>query len=247
MVGFGFKQAWLAVAIGAKADADNGIATNAEADADNGISANAGAGADNGIGAGAEADPGAAAAGLDVDRILAALGLRDLGTVDWRQGIDLAYLTDDRLAITPPLGGAPALTETSGTDWILVAGRAFFAEDAMPDVVELSATLDTEVQFFATHRVVEAHYWERAVAGRLVRAFRYVGETGEVTRWLGDPDATEARIGLPAAYDIEAAPEDRPDVMVDEADVMTVAAAWSVDPSELDARPAPGPLRVAAR
>jgi hypothetical protein len=35
------------------------------------------------------------------------------------------------------------------------------------------------------------------------------------------------------------------DVIVDERDVMRVAAAWSVDPSSLDGRPAPGPLTVA--
>src|SRR5215475_12279904 len=192
MVGFGFKQAWLAVA------------------------------------------------GTDAGTVMATLGVRDLGTVDWRAGIDLAYLTDDRLAVTPPLPGAAG-------SWVLAAGRAFFADDATPDVAELSVTLGTEVQFFATHRVMEAHYWERAVGGRLVRAFRYVGETGRVTRWYGEPDATEIAIGLPSHYDTDSESDDRPDVMVSEADVMTVAAAWSVDPSTLDGREAAGPLHVAAR
>ena len=177
---------------------------------------------------------------VDVNAAVAALGASDLGTVDWQQGIDLAYLTDDRIAITPPLAGA-------GGDWTLVVGRSFFAEDRTPNIVELSARLGTEVQFFATHRVVEAHFWERAVAGKLVRAFRYVGETGEIARWYGEPDATELEIGLPSAYETDAAPEDSPDVIVDEADVMTVAAAWSVDPMRLDGRPATAPLHVAAR
>ena len=34
---------------------------------------------------------------VDPDVVVAALGLRDLGTVDWRGAVDLAYLTDDRL------------------------------------------------------------------------------------------------------------------------------------------------------
>src|SRR5215475_7457838 len=147
MVGFGAKQAWLA--IGAP---DRDVAPEA---------------------------------------IMAALGVRDLGAVDWRHGIDLVYLTDDRLAITPPLAGA------DGRTWTLVAGRALFGEDATPDIAALSASLAAEVQFFATHRVVEAHFWERAAGGRLVRAFRYVGERGEVTRWYGEPDAAEIRVGLP--------------------------------------------------
>jgi hypothetical protein len=194
MVGFGFKQAWLAVR-----------------------------------------DP------VLIDDVVATLGANDLGAADWQQGIDLAYLTDNRLAITPPLAG------TGGQSWTLVVGRLFFADDGTPDIVELSGRLGTEVQFFATHRVVEAHFWERAVEGRLIRSFRYVGETGEVTQWYGEPDATELAIGLPAAYDTEAEPDDQPNVMVNEDDVMTVAAAWSLDPTKLDGARAPGPVRVAAR
>src|SRR5919202_5486918 len=99
MVGFGFKQAWLAVR---------------------------------------DAEPAA---------VLAALGLRDLGEVPWRDGIDLAYLTDDRIAVTPPLPGA------AGTRWVLAVGRWLLRADTGVDVIDLSAVLGTEVQFFATHRV----------------------------------------------------------------------------------------------
>jgi hypothetical protein len=194
MVGFGFKQAWLAVR-----------------------------------------DP------VLVDDIVGALGASDLGAVDWQQGIDLAYLTDNRLAITPPLADA------AGVAWTLVVGRLFFADGGAPDIVELSGRLGTEVQFFATHRVVEAHFWERAVAGRLIRSFRYVGETGDITQWSGEPDATELAIGLPRSFDTDAEPEDQPDVVVDEDDVMTIAAAWSLDPTQLDGQPAPGRVHVAAR
>jgi hypothetical protein len=195
MVGFGFKQAWLALR-----------------------------------------DPVG-----DAGEICAALGASDLGTVDWQQGIDLAYLTDNRIAVTPTLSGA------GGVSWTLVVGRLFFVDAGMPDIVELSGQLGTEVQFFATHRVVEAHFWERAVEGKLIRSFRYVGETGEITRWYGEPDATELAIGLPLTFDTEAEPEDQPNIVVNEDDVMTVAAAWSLDPTELDGHPAPGPVHVAAR
>src|SRR5262245_12008506 len=158
--------------------------------------------------------------GADVapDEVMAALGGRDLGAVDWRAGVDLAYLTDDRIVITPPLAGAAARA------WTLVAGRAFFAADGAPDVASLSASLDADVQYFATHRVAEAHEWERGVGGRLVRAFRYVGERGQVTRWYGEPDATERAVGLPASYDTESDPDGQPDIIVGEPDVMRVAA-----------------------
>jgi len=168
------------------------------------------------------------------EAVVAALGLRDLGPVPWRNGIDLAYLTDDRLVLTPPLPGAGDAT------WLLVTGRWLLRADAKVDVAMLSATLATEVQLFVTYRVSEIHRWERAVDGAPVRAFGYRGETGEVTTWWGDPDVTETAIGLPAT------PDGDTDILVGEDDVMRLAGAWSVDPTALDGRPAAGPLRVAA-
>lgn len=170
-------------------------------------------------------------------RVMEALGLRDLGPVPWRQGVDLAYLTDDRLVLTPPLPGAGT---AAGARWLLVAGRWLLRAGARVDVVELSAVLGTEVQLFATYRVGESHRWERAVDGELVRAFGYVGETGEVTEWRGEPDETERAIGLPDGED------EADDLLVSERDVLRMAGAWSVDPSALDGGPAPGPLRAAA-
>jgi hypothetical protein len=151
MVGFGGKQAWLAVRAGEPAE------------------------------------------------VLAALGLRDLGTVTWRDGIDLAHLTDDRVAVTPPLPGA------RDTSWVLATGRRLIRPDAAVDVAGLSAALRTEVQFFLTHRVTELHRWQRA-----------------------------------------AELEEETTVLVSENDVLTVAGAWSIDPTTLTGRPAPGPLRIGA-
>jgi hypothetical protein len=170
----------------------------------------------------------------DVAALTGALSLRDLGTVSWREGIDLAYLTDDRLVLTPPLPGA------RDARWLLATGRWLLRPTTVVDVVELSATLGTEVQLFATYRVAELHRWARAVDGVAVRAFGFLGEIGEVTEWRGDPDDVEHAIGLPPALD------GKPDILVYEHDVMRLAAAWSVDPTTLDARPAPGPLRAYA-
>jgi hypothetical protein len=186
MVGFGYKQAWLAIRDG------------------------------------------------EADAVTRTLGLRDLGPVSWRDGIDLAYLTDDRVVLTPPLPGA------GDSSWLLVAGRWLFGSGAAVDVPGLSASLGAEVQFFATYRVAEAHRWQRAIDGRLVRAFGYVGESGEVVEWRGEPDAAEAAIGIVRAPDADT------DILVSEDDVMRLAESWSVNPSVLDARPSPGRLRAAA-
>jgi hypothetical protein len=191
MVGFGGKQAWLAVRVAA--------------------------------------DRAGAA-----ESVLAALGLRDLGPVPWRDGMDLAYLTDDRVVATPPLAGA------RDTHWVLATGRWLIRPATPVDVVGLSAALRTEVQFFATHRVTELHRWQRAADGELIRAFGYVGQTGEVTSWHGDPDPAERDAGLPPALDEDIS------VLVGEKDVLRVADAWSIDPTTLTGRPATGPLRVGA-
>jgi hypothetical protein len=186
IVGFGYKQAWLAVRDG---------------------------------------DPVA---------IRSALRLRDLGRVSWRAGIDLAYLTDDRVVLTPPLAGP------GGGRWLLVVGRwLMHAAERFP-LARLSADLDTEVQRYATHRVIELHEWERAVGGQLVRSFAYLGESGELTRWIGEPDPAEIDLGLPTD------PDHDEDILIDESDVMRLASQWSVDPSTLDGLPAPGPLHAAA-
>jgi hypothetical protein len=171
-----------------------------------------------------------AVAGADPGAVLKALGLRDLGTVPWRDGLDLAHLTDDRVAVTPPLPG-------SRGDWVLAVGRALMTPG--PDVVALSAELGAEVQFFATHRVTELHRWQRADSGDLLRTFGYVGQTGEVTSWFGEPDAAERAAGLPGEFD------DETSVLVAERDVFRVAGAWSIDPTTLSGL-APGPLRLGA-
>lgn len=170
----------------------------------------------------------------DPEAVMASLGVNDLGPVSWRTGIDLAYLTDDRLVFTPPLAGAREVR------WLLVTGRWLLGPRSTVDVTSLSESLNTEVQSFATYRVGELHRWERAVDGVSVRAFGYLGETGEVTEWRGDPDEAERAVGIP--------PELHPDVdvLVSEDDVLRLAGAWSVNPATVDGQPAPGPLRAAA-
>jgi hypothetical protein len=115
-----------------------------------------------------------------------ALDLRDLGEVEARAGLDLAHFTDDRVvmfAVRP---------------WVVVAGRWLFG---LPSVAGLSAALGTEVQYFATHRGLLTHRWERAVEGDLLDVFRHDEDSDEdelvdendvfrvAARWSVDPRA----------------------------------------------------------
>lgn len=162
--------------------------------------------------------------------LLRVLGGRALEAVAWRDGVDRAHQEPDIVLATPLLPGA------DGDAWLLVAGRWVASNHDKIDAAALSAALGSEVQRFVTHRVVDLHSWERGVGGRLVRSFEYVGESDQVTRWHGDPDQVELAIGLPATFDIEGGPGSH-DFVVTEADVMRVAAAWSVDPTTLEGRP----------
>ncbi|MFC0527093.1 hypothetical protein [Phytohabitans kaempferiae] len=166
--------------------------------------------------------------------VVDALGGRIVGNGAWREGVERAYAEADIVIATPPLTGA------GGATWSLVAGRWVAMASDYIDVAALSGALDREVQLFYTDRVTESHEWTRAVGGRLVRSFGYLGESGTVTRWQGDPQEIEFAIGLPATFDAA-----HDSVTVREDDVMRVAAAWSLDPAALEGKPATEPLGVA--
>jgi hypothetical protein len=97
-----------------------------------------------------------------------------------------------------------------------------------------------EAQYFATHRVVESHTWARAVRGRLVRGYGWVGERGETLWDEGEQTPEERDLGF-RFFDEqspEASQEDywaRQDLRYpDEECVLRLAGAWSLDPTALE-------------
>ena len=109
------------------------------------------------------------------ERVADAIGLTARQPLPWREGVDAAR--DEGVFVSPPTSG-----------WVLAVGVGWFGNE--PDVAALSERLAAEVQYFGTHGVVEAHTWERAVDGRLVRRVRYVGESGAFEQ-EGDATQTE--------------------------------------------------------
>jgi hypothetical protein len=81
------------------------------------------------------------------DQAIEALGLRDLGDVPARTGLDLAHFTDDRVAVV------------AVDPWTLVAGKWLFRWNG---IAALSMRLGAEVQYFATDRSLVLHRWARA-------------------------------------------------------------------------------------
>jgi len=162
-----------------------------------------------------------------------ALGLTDRRIVPFEAGTKAAY--EAGVYVAPPIG-----------EWTLAHGRGlFFIDTETPDSVfavwlaELSGKLG-EVQFFSNYRVPEFHEWALAVDGTMVRAYGWLGEHFEVTRFIGEPTSIERASGLGTRdlgeesdtwgdEEYEAFSATTPN----ESDVMKVAGAWSVDPSQI--------------
>ncbi|MDH3271827.1 MAG: hypothetical protein OEN56_10860 [Gemmatimonadota bacterium] len=169
-----------------------------------------------------------AARTVEPERLIAHLMLDEVAPMRWAEGIDTVYASegfgDQPVFVTPCLDG-----------WVLAASPAFFEEasEEAPHrlatfVAHASERLDTEVQLFVTHRVVEGHAWARAEHGLLVRALYYLGEVGEYL--VDDGLVTEAEVasGFARAIDGDAEPN--------EAMVMEIARGWSVDPTQIEER-----------
>lgn len=157
-----------------------------------------------------------------------------LGLAGGRQvAAEEAAEADVGTGVLPPLPGV-------GGRWTLAVGDAL-ADISPTRLASLSALLGTQVQAFASHRVVEAHRWLCADGGHLVRHVQVLGESGELEAWTGEPTPVEVSLGLPPSATVEG--EDAAFAvvrLVTEESVMAVAGAWSIDPTTL-AGPAPGP------
>jgi hypothetical protein len=165
--------------------------------------------------------------------LLKELALRQPQQCTWQKGVAGAY--GQTVFVTPPIG-----------EWTLVAGTSLSfldspaaAKEAEALLLQLSRTFG-EAQYFSSHRVVEAHGWMKAVAGKLVRAYAYVGDKGETVLATGAKISVEPATlvnTLSAAAQQDSTYLERPDlVSPTEELVMEVAAHWSVDPTTLEER-----------
>ena len=142
----------------------------------------------------------------------------------WKEGL----ADGSHLFVTPPIDG-----------WVLVTGNLEAADTSDVDSrlafsTALSTRLETEVQYFGTHRIVEWHAWARIVRGEVVRAHGYVGESNETLFDVGAATPDELALGF--KFLNNEGPETRPD----ERDVTRLAGRWSIDPTTLGERAAVG-------
>lgn len=145
----------------------------------------------------------------DTEGVAAHLMLNDTQPANWSSGVRGAY--EGYYFVTPPIDG-----------WTLIANASMPGLSANEQyhtfsrLQSLSAVYGA-AYYFGTHRIVGYQAWAQAVNGSIIRAYGYLGESGETLVDDGDPTAEELELGL----------LDHPS---DEQDVLRLAACWTIDP-----------------
>jgi hypothetical protein len=148
----------------------------------------------------------------DPARVAISLEFGNTKKCTWEEGVEKGY-SGEAYFLSPPIGG-----------WVLVLGEWRGLDDkSLRSQLERLSEQFGEVQYFGTHRVVEYHAWGRFARGRMIRAYSYLGERGEVLLDVGEKTTDELDV-----LDENAIPNEQT--------VMDIAAAWSVDPSMLAER-----------
>lgn len=149
--------------------------------------------------------------------VIEKLGLKNAEPSNWDKGIEMAY--NGYRFVSPALDG-----------YVLVVNFGMDVLTLAPELLDKSAKLFDELQFFVTQRVSDYHAWAKYVNGEMIRGYGWCGCDGTVFLNRGEFTPEEVRLGftnlLPneeADWEVHATP--------DEEYVMGLAAAWGVDPS----------------
>jgi hypothetical protein len=165
---------------------------------------------------------------MNLAAVQRALELDDPQPCAWTDG--LAADAARRLYISPPIAG-----------WVLVTGADLPEPSDDVDacfrfLARLSRRLG-HVQFFHLDHALQHHAWARLEAGRVLRAYAWIGQTV----WnQGSPTAAECELGLHAyAYGEGENTEGfgSPDAVFANIERLPrLAARWSLDPAAVDVR-----------
>jgi hypothetical protein len=160
--------------------------------------------------------------------VVSALGLKDVRAATW----DIDPYHPRGVFVSPSVLG-----------WTFVLGLDIEPHNPefRPFLEDLSRRFG-EVQYFATQRVVDLQAWAKATNGRVTRAYRWLGESGEVFPDIGDLTPEEQELGFSRFINSRTLGGDWEEAdFPDEEDVMRIAGKWSVNPQELDAYDSEGP------
>jgi len=160
----------------------------------------------------------------DTRAVATAIGLDRIKTSNWRTGLEAAHALDaGSVFVTPPIHGWVLAVGWGlpGTKWM----RTRYVREEL--MTSLSIRFG-EAQYYASHRGSGAVEWARYIKGREMRVFAY-GD-GQISHDRGQPYPEEAGLVPTPATSEDEGQYWGPD----EDDVLRIAAAWSLDPSQLD-------------
>lgn len=165
-----------------------------------------------------------AAKSVSAEQLADAMGIAGLVECDWEVGI-IAVFRDDAATntfITPPIDGW-----TLAVSWKLRGNALELADLA----TAISAKLQTEVQVFTSHRVVDVYGWVVASSGVLLR-----GHIQEDDEWsVGEPMPQE-EISKEMCGIEDLTEEGLPEFFMNEDYIIAMAEQLSVNPMTLDER-----------
>ena len=167
-------------------------------------------------------------------RISEILKLKNTKECNWKVGIAESY--NSSIYITPQI-----------KDWTLVCGMSLLnGNNDKENIIYIKKTIETlsaefgEAQFFGSHRVVEYQTWMKAINSKIVRAYCFLGESGENLVVEGEPTDFEKKYKLINTLSKEAQDDqyfEREDLFYPDEDfVMKVAENWSINPQTLEER-----------
>lgn len=147
------------------------------------------------------------------EHVIDILQLENKTPANWKSGMSLVE-AEKGIFVSPFIDG-----------YVLVIGPV---ELELEELEEMAQNFE-ELQYFVSHRVVEVHSWTLFRAGKLVRHYYYIGESGEVTS-IGELTEEEKELGFD---DLIMSEDDDWDEIEfpEEESVLAIAAAWGVDTS----------------
>jgi hypothetical protein len=127
--------------------------------------------------------------------VVETLELGEATAANWATGIAAAYGDGDWIFVSPPVNG-----------WVLAASARWAYPVAIEQNRDIGERFDAgfarltrrfdEVQFFGSHRVVDFVAWARAIGGKPIRIFSYVGGGEGVLANVGAQTPEEAQLRL---------------------------------------------------
>ncbi|WP_157317391.1 hypothetical protein [Paenibacillus anseongensis] len=153
----------------------------------------------------------------DTQAVLDTMELKNIQISNWKTGIEGAY--EGYYFISPPING-----------WTLVINSIMpdLSGTERPNPLDVISDLSSsfgEAYYFGTHRVFEYHAWAKSIKGKLIRAYGYLGETGETIINKGEISKEELENNL-IFTDLDVEEPKLPD----EENVLFIAKEWTIDP-----------------